>query len=97
MAGIMADGATVIIGGLRKNEEKQDNTAVPGLSKIPFLGRKAFAKEKGESNTSELVIFITPHIVDGDRLVTGDEEEFGGKMKEYRDYTTDSKSDGGVE
>ena len=44
-------------------------------------------------NTSELIIFITPHIVEGDRLITGDEEEFGGKMKDYRSYENNSKND----
>lgn len=90
---LVKDGATVIIGGLRKNEDIKNDTEVPGLSKIPFLGKAAFKKAKGGRNTSELVIFITPHIVEGDRLVTGDEEEFGGKMKDYRDYTTSPKND----
>lgn len=94
---LVKDGATVIIGGLRKNEEKKNDTEVPGLSKIPLVGKAAFKKAKGESNVSELIILITPHISEGDRLITGDEEEFGGKMKDYRPYESDTQDFGSGE
>jgi len=90
---LVKDGTTVIIGGLRKTEDVKDNDEVPGVSKIPLIGKAAFQKQRTRSGISELIIFITPHVVDGERLVTGDEEHFGGKMKEYRDYTANTASD----
>ncbi len=83
---LVKDGATCIIGGLRKSEDRQDNDEVPGVSKIPLIGKAAFQKKRTNNGVSELIIFITPHIVEGDRLVTGDEEHFGGQMKDYRSY-----------
>ncbi len=86
---VVKDGATVIIGGLRKNEEIENNDEVPGVSKIPFLGKAAFKKTRTDDEVSELIIFITPHIVTGEKLVTGDEDHFGGGLKEYRPYEAD--------
>jgi type IV pilus assembly protein PilQ len=90
---VVKDGATVIIGGLRKNEEVKNNDEVPGVSRIPLIGKAAFTKQRQDDQVSELIIFITPHIVEGDKLVTGDEEKFGGQLKDYRTYEPQAGAD----
>jgi len=57
------DGNKILIGGLiNKNESIQD-TSVPLLSSIPFLGR-AFKSSAKITTNSELIIVLIPHIVD---------------------------------
>ena len=82
---VVKDGTTVIIGGLRKREQKKDNDQIPGWGRLPIIGN-AFKQKNEDSETTELVVFITPHIVTGDSLVTGQEERFGGSIKPYRSY-----------
>lgn len=57
-------GHRVIIGGLVERREESFDSSVPGLSLIPILG-KAFQSNTIEHVKSELIIVITPRIVDG--------------------------------
>jgi type IV pilus assembly protein PilQ len=56
------DGGTVAIGGIYSTDDRNDVTGVPLLSKIPVLGW-LFRHDARRTAQSELVIFITPHIV----------------------------------
>lgn len=56
-------GETAVIGGLRKEEMTTTVRGVPFLSSIPFLGR-FFRSEDDLILQSELVIFMTPTLVD---------------------------------
>nr|WP_236873405.1 type IV pilus secretin PilQ [Burkholderia sp. PAMC 26561] len=56
------DGGTVAIGGIYSSDERDDVTRVPLLGKIPGLGW-LFRHTARRNSRSELVIFITPHIV----------------------------------
>jgi len=58
------DGHTLIIGGLLKQEDTDDSSGLPKLSRMPFLGHLFGSKTK-ESKRTELVIFITPTIITG--------------------------------
>lgn len=56
------DGATVVMGGLTREEIKEVNDKVPFLGDIPLLGR--FFKSKGESSQKRnLLIFVTANMV----------------------------------
>jgi len=91
---MVSNGTTVVLGGLRKNEKKFSDKQVPYLGKVPLLGRLLFNKTDRDDTLTELVVFITPHIVQGDELVTGDEV---GHVLEYRDYApvrSDQRSPG---
>ncbi|MDI6728228.1 MAG: type IV pilus secretin PilQ [Thermodesulfovibrionales bacterium] len=59
---LVKDGETVVIGGILKSSESDTDSGVPGLSKIPLLGW-LFKRETKETNSEELLIFITPRIV----------------------------------
>jgi type IV pilus assembly protein PilQ len=59
---IIKDGETVVIGGIYKINKSDSETGVPGLMKIPILGW-LFKKNKEEVRTAELLIFITPRII----------------------------------
>ena len=83
---MVKDGSTIIIGGLRKEEKTSSYDQLPWLGKIPVLGF-FFKSGSGKTERTELLIMITPHIVSGDTLTTGDERDFGYKPgKEYENY-----------
>lgn len=60
---IIKDGETVVIGGMYKIQTSEQDSGVPGLMNIPILGW-LFKNRLNQSNTSELLIFITPRIVE---------------------------------
>ncbi len=81
---MVADGMTVVLGGLRKDEKKFSDKQIPKLGKIPVLGTFLFKRVNRDDTLSELVVFITPHIVkEAGDLVTGDER---GHTLGYREY-----------
>jgi type IV pilus assembly protein PilQ len=59
---LVDDGDTLVIGGITKTSEKESESGVPGLAKIPLLGW--LFKTKSDTRTNEeLLIFMTPRIV----------------------------------
>jgi type IV pilus secretin PilQ/predicted competence protein len=63
------DGDTVVIGGLLRNDVTDIRTSVPIMSKIPLMGAAFRHKDKSVAQR-ELVIFITPHIVNENNIDT---------------------------
>jgi type II secretory pathway component GspD/PulD (secretin) len=60
---IVRDGQTFIIGGLVRDKVQETITQVPGLGDLPLLG--SLFKSKTLSKTKkEIVVMVTPHIVD---------------------------------
>jgi MSHA biogenesis protein MshL len=68
------DGTMIMIAGLMKDDHRKDETGVPLLQKIPFLGA-AFKSTATQKEKTELIVFLTPHIITGDRTVSGTEFE----------------------
>ncbi|CAN5914012.1 type II secretion system secretin GspD [soil metagenome] len=58
------DGNTIVIGGLISEQDKKDTEGIPGLSRIPVLGR-LFREDVKSKERSELIIFIQPVVVNG--------------------------------
>ena len=67
------DGVSLLIAGLRKEEKAEDAKGVPFLSKIPLLG-KLFKDSTTSNVRAELLILLTPRIITGDELITGEEK-----------------------
>lgn len=59
----MDNGETIVIGGIYTRDKTKNVAGVPGLMKIPVLGW-LFKKKKVIDNKSELLIFITPNILE---------------------------------
>ena len=68
------DGVMIMIAGLMREEVDEEKSAFPGLEKVPILG-KFFQSHKKEVNKTELVIFMTPHIITGENRLPGFEIE----------------------
>lgn len=63
---LVDDGETVVLGGIFEQETKNSQTKVPFLGDIPYLGR-LFRKDVKSDNKRELLIFVTPRIVNDSR------------------------------
>ena len=56
-------GETLVVGGLIDRTEDQTRRSVPVLSGIPFVG-EAFKHAETKHDASELIVFVTPRILD---------------------------------
>jgi type II secretory pathway component GspD/PulD (secretin) len=59
---VTPDGQTVIIGGLMENSKADTITKIPFLGDIPLLGT-LFRHTVKSTLQTELMIFLTPHII----------------------------------
>lgn len=59
----MENGKTIVIGGLIQTTDSDTNREVPGLAKVPFIG-KLFQGDYEASRRKELLIFLTANLVD---------------------------------
>ncbi|MDE2127475.1 MAG: hypothetical protein KGJ62_12885 [Armatimonadetes bacterium] len=60
---MVKSGQTVVIGGLIKDEMTKTISAIPFLSNIPIIG-ELFKNTSTDRKHSEILVFITPYIVD---------------------------------
>jgi general secretion pathway protein D len=58
----VADGETVILGGLRRKSEEDRREKIPFLGDLPGVG-KLFGSTKTTDTNTEMFIFITPRII----------------------------------
>ncbi len=59
---VVRDGETIVIGGLIQNKVSKAKTGIPFFSDIPLIGR-LFGSTSDELNKTELLIFMTPHVI----------------------------------
>jgi len=60
----VSDGETVALGGLISNTVRESETGIPLLMDIPAFG-KLFSSTGEEISRTELIVLITPHVIDG--------------------------------
>jgi type IV pilus assembly protein PilQ len=60
---LVNDGETTVLGGIFVEQENEGNTGVPILKDIPYVGH-LFKSTSISSSRKELLIFITPRIVE---------------------------------
>ena len=58
----LKDGETQVLAGLINDEDRQSADRVPGLGKLPIIGR-LFSSTNDTANRTEIVLLITPHVV----------------------------------
>ncbi|WP_303291773.1 type IV pilus secretin PilQ family protein [Marinobacter sp. SS5-14b] len=64
---LVANGETVVLGGIFQSEVATQTTKTPFLGDIPYLGR-LFKRTEKIDERSELLIFITPKIIKNDLI-----------------------------
>ncbi|MDH5619188.1 MAG: type IV pilus secretin PilQ [Gammaproteobacteria bacterium] len=60
---LVADGQTVVLGGIYETERRETISKVPFLGDIPFAGA-LFRNKQRTDNKAELLIFVTPRILE---------------------------------
>jgi type IV pilus assembly protein PilQ len=60
---LVGDGETAVIGGLTQTQIQKNKSGIPILSDLPLLGR-LFSQYDNREIKSDLLILITPHIID---------------------------------
>ncbi|MDB5105824.1 MAG: putative bacterial type secretion system protein [Fibrobacteres bacterium] len=94
----LMDGETIALGGLITSSENNSREFVPILGSIPVLGY-LFSWRKAHNFTTELVIYVTPHILNPESQAVSLEEEFESLDKrsgflEKSDFLRSSKQGG---
>lgn len=82
---MVKDGKTIIIGGLIKNETQCETEKFPVLSDIPLIGN-LFKHVREDKDKTELVVFLTPHIISGDEDMTQFDAKKTKPMRGYDDH-----------
>ncbi|NPV05155.1 MAG: hypothetical protein HPY67_10535 [Syntrophaceae bacterium] len=67
---VVYDGDTIVIGGIYKSNDSKGVGGVPGLYKIPLFGW-LFKAEEEQRLKREILIFITPRVVQDAQLAQG--------------------------
>ena len=60
---LVADGETAVIGGLTVTQVSVSKAGIPILVDLPFIGR-LFGQTRTQEDKRDLLILVTPHIVD---------------------------------
>jgi len=64
---LVTDGETIVIGGVFSNTQSKSVDKVPFLGDLPFVGR-LFRRDLVQDRKSELLIFITPRIMNNQAI-----------------------------
>ena len=91
---LLLDGQTMVLGGLRKKEVNAQQNKIPLLGDIPII-ENLFKFKAEETIFSELVIFVTPWIVDRPEL--SEDEKKAYEQTEFKapcTHLTEGEKDG---
>jgi general secretion pathway protein D len=78
------NGQTTVIGGLSDQSTERSRTGIPFLSRLPLLGG-LFGTTRESTRTTELFLFLTPHIVSSDEDIDRLRESVRGGSELLRD------------
>jgi len=78
------DGTTIVVGGLISNNKITEETKVPGLGDIPLLGW-FFKRRSVEYKKTNLLVFLTPHIVTKQRKLEAITEQKKEEQRRLRE------------
>ncbi|MBX9756098.1 MAG: type IV pilus secretin PilQ [Pseudomonadaceae bacterium] len=67
---LVADGETIVIGGVFSNTQTKAVDKVPFLGDLPYLGR-LFRRDVITDKKNELLVFLTPRIINGQAVSVG--------------------------
>ncbi|MBB3228797.1 general secretion pathway protein D [Luteibacter sp. Sphag1AF] len=76
-------GQTVLLGGLIKQDESQSDTGIPGLNRMPIIGR-LFGTTTRSRNRTELIVLITPRVITNGEEAKTVTDEYQRKFESLR-------------
>lgn len=89
---LLADGQTVVLGGLIRDEVQTSDTRVPLLGSIPILGH-AFRSQSSRTLKTNLLVFIRATVIRDDQTLTGATAE---KYRYIRDEQQEHRRQRGI-
>jgi len=72
-------GQTMVVSGMLQSEDSKTITRLPGLGSIPIIG-ELFKSRDFQDQTTELMIFVTPHLMDPEGKLNVDLMEYGRSL-----------------
>jgi type II secretory pathway component GspD/PulD (secretin) len=84
------NGQTTVIGGLSDNSTEESSAGVPFLSRLPLIGW-LFGNTRRSTRTTELFLFLTPHIVSSDEDVDRLRESVRSANPSLRDVPVEGR------
>ena len=78
----LKNGSTVLLGGLMSSNKSDGNAGIPLLKDIPGLGQ-FFRTNTGRSDRTELIVLITPYIIEDDNDAQAITEAFRKRLGEW--------------
>ncbi|MFA6229148.1 MAG: type II secretion system secretin GspD [Rhodanobacter sp.] len=87
-------GQTVLLGGLIQSDQSANDTGIPGLNRIPWLGR-LFGSTDRKRDRTELIVLITPRVIRGSedaKQVTDDYQSRFESLAPLRDKAANKVS-----
>lgn len=79
-------GETIVLGGLITENKLDSERGIPGLYRIPVLGKLFGATEQSTKRT-ELLVLLTPQVVESQQDATEITEEFRRRLKNLQHET----------
>ncbi|WP_225771586.1 type II secretion system secretin GspD [Inquilinus sp. Marseille-Q2685] len=86
----VANGQTVVLGGLIQENQQNGRGGVPVLQDIPLLGN-LFSSTSSSRDRTELVVFITPRVIRNAADAAAIAEELRSRMEALRPRTTTTR------
>jgi len=77
-------GETIVLAGLLSTDESHDVNGIPGLRHLPIIGG-FFSSRSKTSEVRELVIFITPEVVEPESALSSAERKIFDKSTRHQD------------
>jgi len=86
----LRNGSTVLLAGLMSSSKSEGNAGIPLLKDIPLLGQ-LFRNNTNKNDRTELIVLITPYIIEDDSDAQAVTEAF---RKRLGDWAQPSQADG---
>ncbi len=77
------DGETIVIGGIISENNGRTENRIPGLGHVPLVGW-LFGSTSTNQDRHELIVLITPHVIQNLDEANTLTEEFKGKLREIK-------------
>lgn len=84
----LQDGDTIAIGGIIKDDVTSTTSGIPGLNRLPGIG-VLFGNKAYNHARSELIIFMTPHVIYDETNLLEASDELKARIKYLRKYVKD--------
>ena len=83
---ILRHGESIVIGGLVKTQNKDSVSRLPILGSIPFLGDLLFSSTSTNEEKDNLVVILTPYVIDKSENLSKLQRELGQIERLQREY-----------